>query len=261
MNPIERAATHSAWAHLPVAEKLLLFGGLLVLALVLPTWPAAAIIFAVVAIAVGLARVPLRLFAVAVLGPALFIAIGVIPVAVDIVGGLRHGVWFPPSGIQRATTTALRAISASAATVGLACTTTMASLLAAARRIGVPPQLCHLADMTYRLVGILIATARSLRDTITLRLGFVHRAHAINALGSQFATVFVQSMSRSRRMADARALRAEPGSTAVATAPTRPSLVRICGILATLTGVVAATVALVATQVSSPLCVLSGCSR
>lgn len=238
MNPLERTAAQCAWAQWAVGEKVLLFGGLLIAAIILPPWPAAPLICAVVAAALVAARVRLRVVALALAGPAVFIALGAAAVSLDLGGALHGGPWFPQVALQRAADTALRALSASAATVALACTTTMASLLAAARALGLPAPLCHLTDTTYRLVGILIATARALGETIALRLGFAQRRRAIAALGSQFATVFVQALSRSRRMDEAMSLRAAPGATAVTPRRAPASAARLAGIVAILAGTV-----------------------
>ena len=56
------------------------------------------------------------------------------------------------------------------AAIGRAVTPLMADLLDLARRAGVPAPLCHVADLTYRLVGILIRSARAARESVALRL-------------------------------------------------------------------------------------------
>lgn len=235
MNPLERQAATCRWSRLPVAEKLLLFGGLLLAAVLLPPWPGAALVAVVVAACVLAAGVRVRVFALALAGPLVFIAIGTVPLAMDIAGGLRHQVWFPEQGRQRALETAARSVAASSATIALACTTTMSSLLASARRAGLPAPLCHVVDLTYRLVGILVVTARALRESVELRAGFTRPGRAVAALGGQFATVFVLALQRSRRMSEAMSLRAEPGATAVAAPRVPVAPWHLLAILATLT--------------------------
>lgn len=240
MNPLETAAAGCAWAGRPVAEKLLLFGGLLLCAVTLPPRQAGPVVLVAVTLAVALARVPARVYLGALVGPLVFVALGVVPLAVDVVGGLRGGAWVPPGGVDRAVDTAWRATSASAATIGLACTTPLASLLGSARRLGVPGPLCHVADMTYRLLGILLATARALRDSVDLRLGLRSRRGAVAALGGQFATVFVHGMLRARRIEESMSLRAEPGESAVTVRSAPVSVAHVAATLVVLGVVVAA---------------------
>lgn len=221
MNPLDLSAAQNRWSTHPAAEKVWLYGGLLLCAMVLPPRTAAPLVLLAVVIAtLALARVRPRLFLLALLGPAVFIALGSVPIAVS----LRGGPHLEPGGLDLAVNTSLRAISASAATIGLAVTTSMADLLDLARRAGVPAPLCHVADLTYRLVGILIESARAAREAVGLRLGLQDRRGAIAAIGSQTALIFVRATERARAISEAMSLRAEPGMTAVLTAdrPARP---------------------------------------
>ncbi len=222
MNPLELSAAQNRWATNPAAEKLWLFGGLLLCAMVLPPRTAAPLVLLTVAVAtLVFARVQPRVFLLALLGPAVFIAIGSLPIAVSLKGGPH----LDPGGVETAIDTALRAISASAATIGLAVTTLMADLLDLARRAGVPASLCHVADLTYRLVGILVRSARAAREAVGLRLGLRNPRDAIAVIGTQSALIFVRATERAGAMSEAMSLRAEPGMTAVLTAdrPVRPA--------------------------------------
>ena len=215
MNPLDLSAAQNRWSSHPAAEKLWLFGGLLLLAMVLPPRTAAPLVLLTVTVAtLVLARVRPRLFVLALTGPVVFIALGSVPIAVSLHGGPH----LEPGGLDLALDTSLRAIAASSATIGLAVTTLMADLLDLARRAGVPAPLCHVADLTYRLVGILISSARAAREAIGLRLGLQRPRDAINAIGAQSALIFVRATERGRAMSEAMSLRAEPGMTAVLTA-------------------------------------------
>ncbi|MDY6807982.1 MAG: CbiQ family ECF transporter T component [Actinomycetota bacterium] len=222
MNPLDISAAHNRWSGHPVVEKVALYGGLLVCAMVLPPRTGAPLVLAAVMVAtLALARVRVRLFLLALLGPALFIALGSLPIAVS----LRGGPHLEAGGVAIAVDTSLRAIAASAATIGLAVTTSMADLLDLARRSGVPASLCHVADLTYRLIGILINSARTAREAAGLRLGLQNPRTAIAVIGTQFALIFVRATDRARSMSEAMSLRAEPGMTAVLTEsrPARPA--------------------------------------
>ena len=222
MNPLDLSAAQNRWSSHPAAEKLVLYGGLLLCAMVLPPRTAAPLVLlAVVISTLVLARVRPRLFVLALIGPAVFIALGSVPIAV----GLRGGPHLEPGGLDLAVDTSLRAIAASSATIGLAVTTLMADMLDLARRAGVPAPLCHVADLTYRLVGILIRSARAARESVALRLGLQTPRDAISVIGAQSALIFVRATERGRAMSEAMSLRAEPGMTAVLTAdrPVRPA--------------------------------------
>lgn len=230
MNPLDLSAAQNRWATHPAAEKLFLYGGLLLCAMVLPTRTAAPLVLATVLVAtLALARVRPRLFVLALLGPAVFIALGSVPIAVSLHGGPH----LEAGGLDLAVDTALRAIAASSATIGLAVTTLMADLLDLARRAGVPAPLCHVADLTYRLVGILIRSARTAREAIGLRLGLQNARGAVNAIGGQSALIFVRATERGRAMSEAMSLRAEPGRTSVLTAdrPVRPARLAVTAVV------------------------------
>lgn len=222
MNPLEISAAQNRWSYAPAAEKLWLYGGLLLCAMVLPPRTGAPLVLlTTLVVTLGLARVRAKLFLLVLLGPVIFISIGSIPIAVS----LRGGPHLDPGGLTLAVDTALRSIAASAATIGLATTTLMADLLGLARRAGVPAALCHVADLTYRLVGILVHSARAAREATELRLGLRTPREAINAIGSQTALIFVRATERARSMSEAMSMRAEPGMTAVLTGdrPVRPA--------------------------------------
>ncbi|MBB1032217.1 cobalt ECF transporter T component CbiQ [Dietzia sp. SLG310A2-38A2] len=213
MNPLELAASHNRWSDLPVAEKLLLFGGLLVAALLVPPPVGHVAILAVCCVcALALARVPARIYLAALLAPVAFLALGIGPLVLDVVD---WRLVVDPAGVDTAWRTVSRAIAATAATITLACTTPVADLLAAGRRAGLPAPLAHVVDTTYRLIGLLIDSARTLRHSHDLRLGHRTARAAISSVGTQFASVFVLSVRRARAIDDAMSMRAERGQTAV----------------------------------------------
>lgn len=225
MNPLELAASHNRWTNLPVAEKLLLFGGLLVAALLVPPPVGHAAILAVCCLcALALARVPVRIYLAALLAPVAFLVLGTGPLVLDVVG---WRLVVDPSGVDTAWRTVTRAIAATAATITLACTTPVADLLAAGRRAGLPVPLAHIVDTTYRLIGLLLDSTRTLRHAHDLRLGRRTAQAAITSIGTQFASVFVLSIRRARAIDDAMAMRAERGHTEVLTEATPVSAARV----------------------------------
>lgn len=88
MNPLDLSAAQNRWSRHPAAEKLVLYGGLLLCAMVLPPRTAAPLVLLAVAVAtLVFARVRPRLFVLALIGPAVFIALGSVPIAVGLRGG------------------------------------------------------------------------------------------------------------------------------------------------------------------------------
>ncbi len=235
MNPLELVASHNRWSALPVAEKVLLFGGLLVAALLVPPPVGHGVILAVCCVcALVLARVPTRVFVPALLAPATFLLLSSGPLVLDLVDW-RFVV--DPVGVDTAWRTVSRAVAATAATITLACTTPVSDLLTAGRRLGLPAPLAHVVDTTYRLIGLLISTTRNLRQMYDLRLGHRTARAAIGAVGTQFASVLVIAMRRARALDEAMSLRAEPGESTVLTDSRPVSSVRVSAILAVLAAV------------------------
>lgn len=213
MNGLDIAAAQSAWARRNVGEKILLFGGLLVLAVALPPWPFAPIIGAIAFSAVLVARVRLRLYVLMVLAPLSFVVVGSLPLLVAIG---PSGLMMSPSGPMRVAEVILRSGASVACTMGFALTTPMAELLAWLGRHGVPRFLVYLAEVIYRMAGALIASARSMSDAQARRLGALSRRAQLRDIAGQSANLFALAFIRARLMQQGIELRAEPGAMQVA---------------------------------------------
>ena len=80
MNTIDRLAHSNRLARASAAEKMLFSMGMLVLAVTLPPWPGAVVVLVVVLVAIlGVARVPVRAYLGLIAGPALFMAVSMVP--------------------------------------------------------------------------------------------------------------------------------------------------------------------------------------
>lgn len=238
MNPLEAAAAASPWARRNVGEKILLCGGLLLLAVSLPAWPAAPVILAAVIAAAFSARVPPRLFAGLVLAPVAFVVAGIFPLLISVTS---EGLAWSPTGPQRAAETIARTFAAISCTMLFAVTTPMSELLAWANRRGVPRFVTYLAEITYRMVGTLIASARTMHLAQAQRLGHQTRKGLLTGVAAQSANLFVLAFSRARRLGEGLELRAEQGAAAVL-AIQRPRDARFIGAsVLVLAAVVAAT--------------------
>ena len=238
MNALEAAAARSRWARRNVGDKVLLCGGLLLAAISLPPWPAAAlIIFAVAASAVA-ARVPAGLFLALWTTPAAFVAVGILPLLFSV---STDGLVWSPSGPQRAAEVVARATAAIGCTMLFTVTTPLSEVLAWAARSGIPRTLTHLAELIYRMIGTLAGTAKMMHEAQAQRLGHVTRRGLLTGVAAQSANLFVLSFQRARRLGEGLELRAEPGASDVL-AVDRPRDGRFLSVaLAVLVAVVAAT--------------------
>lgn len=212
MNTLEAAAARSRWALRNVGDKAMLCGGLLLLAISLPPWPAAALIIAVVSITAIVARVPAGLFLALWSAPAAFVAVGILPLLFSITA---DGLVWSPTGPQRAAEVVARATAAIGCTMLFTVTTPLSEVLAWAGRSGIPRTLTYLAELIYRMVGTLAGTAKMMHEAQAQRLGHVTRKGLLTGVAAQSANLFVLSFQRARRLGEGLELRAEPGAAEV----------------------------------------------
>lgn len=212
MNALEAAAARNRWARRNVGEKALLCGGLLLLAISLPPWPAAALIIAAVSVAAVVARVPAGLFLALWSAPAAFVAVGILPLLFSVT---LDGLVWSPTGPRRAAEVVARATAAIGCTMLFTVTTPLSEVLAWAGRSGIPRTLTYLAELIYRMVGTLAGTAKMMHEAQAQRLGHVTRKGLLTGVAAQSANLFVLSFRRARRLGEGLELRAEPGAAEV----------------------------------------------
>lgn len=239
MNTLEVAAARNRWARRNVGEKVLLLGGLLLLAISLPPWPSAALIIAAVAGTAVIARVPAGLFLALWSAPAAFVAVGILPLLFSIT---MDGVVWSPTGPQRAAEVVARATAAIGCTMVFTVTTPLPEVLVWAGRSGIPRSVTYVAELIYRMVGTLAGTATMMHDAQAQRLGHLTWRGMLTGVAAQSANLFVLSFERARRLGEGLELRAEPGSADVM-AVTRPRdgafLLAACAVLIAVIGVTA----------------------
>ncbi|TFV54192.1 cobalt ECF transporter T component CbiQ [Geodermatophilus sp. DF01-2] len=195
---VDDAAWASTWRRRSPADKLLLSGGLVVCALALPAWPGSVLVgLTAVVLALGPARVPARTFGRAVRWPLAFIAVGTLTSVVT-VGA--DGLGWAPDAAARAGSLAGHALAGSAAVLLLATTTPMADLLPELRRLRVPAAVVEVAAVTYRLLFVLLAGLRTIREAQTARMGYSTLRHSYRSSGALAAAVLTRSWDRARRM-------------------------------------------------------------
>ncbi|RCV52040.1 cobalt ECF transporter T component CbiQ [Marinitenerispora sediminis] len=225
MLAIDAAAHSSPWRRVHPAVKGTLFGGLLACALVLPVWPGAALsALAALAVGFGPARVPPRAFARAAWVPLLFVLTGAVTMLVS-VGGPDAVLAWAPDGWRRAAEVAGRAAAALCCQLMFAFSTPLADLLPRLARLGLPTALVETVALTYRMLFVLLDTARRIRTAQAGRLGYQTRAAWVRSLGVLGAAVFVRSFERARRMRRGLECRGYEGELTVLvdTPPVRPA--------------------------------------
>ncbi|TFV52625.1 cobalt ECF transporter T component CbiQ [Blastococcus sp. TF02A-35] len=195
---VDDAAWGSAWRCRAPGDKLLLCGGLVVVALVLPAWPGSVLVGAVaVGLALGPARVPARTFARAVRWPLAFVAVGAVTAVVEVGSG---GPGWAPDAAARAGSLVGHALAGSAAVLLLATTTPVSDLLPALRRAGVPAAVVEVASVVYRLLFVLLDSLRTIREAQAARMGYSSLRRSYRSSGALAGAVLLRSWERARRM-------------------------------------------------------------
>lgn len=195
---VDDAAWASAWRRRAPGDKLLLCGGLVVSALVLPAWPGSVLVGVVaVVLALGPARVPARTFLRAVRWPSAFIAVGALTAVVAVDGG---GLGWAPDAAARAGSLVGHALAGSAAVLLLATTTPMSDLLPALRRARVPDAVVEVASVVYRLLFVLLSSMHTIREAQAARMGWSSLRRSYRSAGTLAAAVLTRSWDRARRM-------------------------------------------------------------
>ena len=150
---LDRAAWASRWRTRNVGDKALLSLGLLIVAVSAPVWPGGVAAGAMaVACALVWARVPVGIWARAVAAPTVFIAVGVLAVAISLdTSRSVDAVWrtgpiaITTPGLVRAAELVGRGFAGMTAVVLLAATTPMVDLLTGLRRLRIPDELIEVA--------------------------------------------------------------------------------------------------------------------
>ncbi|MGY1796252.1 cobalt ECF transporter T component CbiQ [Geodermatophilus sp. SYSU D00525] len=195
---VDDAAWASAWRTRSPVDKLLLTGGLVVCALVLPVWPGSVLVAATaVVLALGPARVPARTFGRAVRWPLAFVAIGALTAVVSVGDG---DPGWAPDAAERAGALVGHSVAGGAAVLLLATTTPMTDLLAALRRLRVPAAVVEVAGVTYRLLFVLLESLRTIREAQTARMGHSTWRRSYRSSGALAAAVLTRSFDRARRL-------------------------------------------------------------
>lgn len=224
---LDDAAWSSPWRRRSVAEKALLCLGLLLVAATTGSPVIAAVVgLLVTGLALLTAMVPPGLWWRVLLGPAVFVAVGAVTVALDLGAATGSDVWrlgpvgMTTSGVETALLVSLRALAATSAMLLLAATTPMVEVLSALRRVGVPGPVVDVAAVMYRMIFGLLEAMAAIREAQAGRLGYASGRAARRSLGQLVAAVMVRAWTRASRLEDGLAGRG--GVEAVPMVPARP---------------------------------------
>ncbi|CAM3994530.1 cobalt ECF transporter T component CbiQ [Janibacter anophelis] len=215
---LDDAAWSSPWRTRSTLEKSVLCLGLLLVAATTTSVVVAGAVGICVLAITARARVPAGVWWRAMLGPAAFIGLGAVTIAVTFGGGdlVRWGpVGVGAGSASRALLVATRALAATAAMVLLAATTPMVDLLAGLRRARVPEVAVDIAAVTYRMIFSLLDVATSIRAAQAGRLGYASGGAARRSVGLLAAAVLVGAWDRARRLEEGLAGRGGVGAVPV----------------------------------------------
>lgn len=198
---LDDAAWASAWRTRCVRDKAVLSCGLLACAVGLPPWPGGVTAGLVaLALLLGPGRVPPALLARSLTAPLTFLLLGAASVLVTVSweGGPRVGVTTATVGTAAALL--VRGVSGTLSVFVLATTTPMVDLFAALRHARVPGACIEVASLTYRLVFVLLDSARTIREAQAARLGYTTRRATMRSAGGLAAAVLIRSWTRAERL-------------------------------------------------------------
>lgn len=232
---VDDAAWGSPWRARPVGPRVFLSVGLVLTALLAPTWPGCLLVgTTALALMLFSARIRPSLVAMVTVPPLLFIALGIVPIAVQ-VGGSPF-LQITSDGVARALDVLAHGVAGTLALLLLVTTTTMVDLLGWFRSLKVPGPLLEIAELMYRLVFVLLSTAVAIRHAQVARLSDdAPFAQRMRHVGAAVGTVMVRTWDRADRLQQGLALRGFEEDLPTLTPSTRPAggvLVRGAAIIA-----------------------------
>lgn len=197
---IDDAAWDSPWRRRCVRDKAVVSLGLLACAVALPWWPGGVVTGVVALILLlGPAAIAPRVLARSLAAPLLFIAVGAASLLVTVSwsGGPVVG---PSPSVMPAVTVTVRAVSATLAVFVLAATTPIVDLVAALRRVRVPQACLDVVAVAYRMLFVLLGSARAVREAQAARLGYDGRRVALRSTAVLAGAVLMRAWDRAERL-------------------------------------------------------------
>lgn len=199
ISTVDAVAWRSTWRSRSVSEKTVLYGGIVLAALVLPPWPALPLLFALCMATTRPAGVPIAHLLRCLRAPAAFIVLAAVTTAVTLdVAPIELTI--VSDDAARAVGLAARALTASAATLMFASTTPMTAVVAALRRLGVPAACVDVITVMYRLVFVLIDSVSVIRQAQVSRLGYATFRRGLHSSALLAAAVLTRAFTHARRL-------------------------------------------------------------
>lgn len=211
MHLIDRYAYSNALRRLDPAQK----AGLALLAIMLCLLldrPAVGLLTLVwmLGLAVGWARVPLRVFGRVLLAEGLFLGISVLGVALSLsLAPPAQGwswqlgpLWLSssPAALAVATRLLARALGCAAALNFLILTTPLVDLIGLLRRLRLPEALIDLMTVTYRAIFVLLESMQRMATAQDARLGYRDGRRAMRSAALLASQLFLDAYRRSQRL-------------------------------------------------------------
>ena len=222
MSPVDRVAHLNHWRHRSLPEKAVLALGMLLLAIVLPPFPASLVVAAVMVIAaLAGARVPVRVWLACAAGPMGFLLVGAVSLMAQVDGG---GISPAPGGVTAAAGLVARSMAGVTCLLFLALTTPATDLIAGLRRLGLPAEIAEVALLMYRFLFLLGDTAMAMNAAQAARLGHVGARRRLRSLGLLIANLLPRALDRARRLEVGLAARGWDGEMRVLSCPAKVSV-------------------------------------
>lgn len=213
MIQIETLANVNHWRGRPV-EMFALSGGLLALALILPTMPFGFVIFLLSSsLIIFGARTPWKMYLRILALPVSFMIAGSAAIFFSVsFGDTGFSISLSDEGIKTASVIIVRSLAAFSAMLLLVLTTTISDILMMLQRFHFPPALTDLMGLTYRFLFVLNDTFRNLIRSQKTRLGYSGLKNSYRSLTSALAALFLQTLERAKQMESALASRGYTGN-------------------------------------------------
>lgn len=196
---IDRCVYANRWRNRHAGEKLLLAGGMLLLAVALPPFPAALLITAtMIFVSLAIARIPWRTFLRVAVLPAGFAVVSAATLLVSVSSDFKFEI--SAAGSIQAKAVLMRSAAAICCLSFLILTTPMEEIVAQLRRAGLPAAIAELMLAMHRFISIFADTARAMWVSQTARCGYATPKQAWRSVSLLTASLFVHSLDRARRM-------------------------------------------------------------
>ncbi|WP_295385734.1 cobalt ECF transporter T component CbiQ [uncultured Thiodictyon sp.] len=237
MFPIDQYAWTHRWRGHHPAERAVLAGGMLLIAITAPPLATAPlVVLAMAGATVAGAGVPLAAWLRVMTIPAGFLLLSLpfLAVSLDLTDGVALTV--SAAGAWLAVAVGLRSLAAVSALAFLTLTTPVAELVPWLRRVGVPQAVVEIALLIYRLLFILADCADATRHAQEARLGYSTTRRGIRSLGLLAGTLLTRALARTRRLEIGLAARGFEGELRVLASErtlSRPRLAAVAALLFT----------------------------